>query len=409
LNWNLHGPKASGTWPSGVKFIAPGGIGNVVVVNRNTNAAGGNDYAVSNGSWTAVDSTNVSITIPAVAGDMLSVGVSAMWSGSAYGFLTAATVVSGSPVNYIDTRNNTPGTNGIDGWYDSDNAATPGSGQAISGEYLYTVSAGDISGGKVTIRLYAKASGSGKTILARSGFPLQFVVKNLGSGSVGSTSVATLASNDFTGAQLIRAAATQDAIEILGRAGGTSSFKATITPLALSDSRSWSLPDRSDTFAGLKSNTFTESQSIGTGVARTYLTIDGSSSSTDGGSVIYIQNSGTGVLALGNWSSIYGGEYNSAPTLWAPSERIIVQYGFILGTDPGGSDLLRVGGSINIASGQGYKVAGTKVVGGQASAIADVSTADATDLTSAIALANANKAKINAILAMLRTHGLIAT
>jgi hypothetical protein len=156
----------------------------------------------------------------------------------------------------------------------------------------------------------------------------------------GLTDAASTGANTLTGAQLIRAAATQDAIEILGRAGGTSSFKATITPLELSASRTWSLPDRSDTFAGLKSNTFTEAQ--------------------------------------------------------------------IIGTDPGGSEKLRVGGSVNI-SGLGYRVAGTKIIGGQASAIADVSTADATDLTSAIALANANKAKVNAILSMLRTHGLIAT
>jgi len=95
----------------------------------------------------------------------------------------------------------------------------------------------------------------------------------------------------------------------------------------------------------------------------------------------------------------------------AETDRVIINDNgsVILGTDPGGSELLRVGGSVNIASGQGYKVAGTKVVGGQASAITDVSTADATDLASAIALANANKSKINTILAMLRTHGLIAT
>jgi hypothetical protein len=66
-------------------------------------------------------------------------------------------------------------------------------------------------------------------------------------------------------------------------------------------------------------------------------------------------------------------------------------------------------GSVNVASGYGFKVAGTKVVDAQASAIADISTADATDLASAITLANANKAKINSVLAMLRTHGLIAT
>lgn len=42
------------------------------------------------------------------------------------------------------------------------------------------------------------------------------------------------------------------------------------------------------------------------------------------------------------------------------------------------------------------------------SGITNVTTADATDLASAIALANANKAKINAILAALRSAGVIA-
>lgn len=46
------------------------------------------------------------------------------------------------------------------------------------------------------------------------------------------------------------------------------------------------------------------------------------------------------------------------------------------------------------------------VVGDQA-AVADIATADANDLASAIALANANKAKINTILARLRTAGII--
>lgn len=45
---------------------------------------------------------------------------------------------------------------------------------------------------------------------------------------------------------------------------------------------------------------------------------------------------------------------------------------------------------------------------GPQAAIADIATADATDLASAQALANANKAKINAILAALRAAGIIA-
>jgi hypothetical protein len=66
-------------------------------------------------------------------------------------------------------------------------------------------------------------------------------------------------------------------------------------------------------------------------------------------------------------------------------------------------------GDVLVQSGKVVKVAGNQVLTARQTAIADVSTADATDLTSAIALANANKAKINTILAMLRTHGLIAT
>lgn len=42
-----------------------------------------------------------------------------------------------------------------------------------------------------------------------------------------------------------------------------------------------------------------------------------------------------------------------------------------------------------------------------AAAVSDVSTADATDLASAIALANANKVAINNLLSSLRTAGLL--
>lgn len=45
----------------------------------------------------------------------------------------------------------------------------------------------------------------------------------------------------------------------------------------------------------------------------------------------------------------------------------------------------------------------------QAAAVADIATPDATDLASAVTLANNNKAKINALLAALRTAGLVAS
>jgi hypothetical protein len=52
---------------------------------------------------------------------------------------------------------------------------------------------------------------------------------------------------------------------------------------------------------------------------------------------------------------------------------------------------------------------GTATVTGDLAAVADVATADASDAASAATLANANKAKINTILARLRSAGIIAT
>lgn len=55
-----------------------------------------------------------------------------------------------------------------------------------------------------------------------------------------------------------------------------------------------------------------------------------------------------------------------------------------------------------------YNLAGTEWrVLAPAAAEAAVATADATDLASAVALANANKAKINALLVKLRAQGML--
>lgn len=67
--------------------------------------------------------------------------------------------------------------------------------------------------------------------------------------------VATATGQTFTAAQTFRAAnairseaaSTQDAVVIAGRAGGTSSYAATITPTTLSASRTVTLPDASTT------------------------------------------------------------------------------------------------------------------------------------------------------------------
>jgi hypothetical protein len=423
----------------------------------------------------------------------------------------------------------------------------------------------------------------------------------------GLTDAASTGANTFTGAQLIRAAATQDAIELLGRAGGTSSYKLTITPLALSASRTLSAPDEDGTIALRGSNTFTGVQLLPTGTAaapswafttdpdtgmykigtntlamscggvtsayvdasnfykigwatpatfvcrmangteasptktlsgdhiggisastfyddgvggtgfangagiRFYATEDRSASTSRGQrTVFYSIANGTstqvsrsiltenGSLLIGLLSpttqEITPSSIGSYPRLQilgtsigaqsailqarfdatagdAPQHILAKSRGTAIGTDytavaandtlaiwaaegADGTEFIRAGsircyvdgtvstgvvpgrwefytnnasgvatkaltidssqnitpvGDILVQSGKVVKVAGNQVITARQTAIADVSTADATDLTSAIALANANKAKINTTLAMLRTHGLIAT
>lgn len=78
--------------------------------------------------------------------------------------------------------------------------------------------------------------------------------------------VSTLWPNTFLAQQTVRAAANQDGIALLGRAGGTSSYVATLTPAPLGASRTWTVPDRSDTFAGLGAQTFTGAQTVDLGI-----------------------------------------------------------------------------------------------------------------------------------------------
>lgn len=70
----------------------------------------------------------------------------------------------------------------------------------------------------------------------------------------------TDAAQTFTGTQTVRVSASQDSIAIAGRAGGTSSYVATITPPALSASITITLPAVSATLATLGTNTFTGEQ-----------------------------------------------------------------------------------------------------------------------------------------------------
>lgn len=134
------------------------------------------DISTASSSWADLDS-NLDLTVTAKAGDVLLITLSARWSNEAVSTgVDAATMVSGSPVNYISGGAGGASHFGVQGWFaaGSVNATT---GTAI----LYTVQAGDVSAGTVTLRLRYRGSTSGThTMKGDSNNPIQFGVVNLG-------------------------------------------------------------------------------------------------------------------------------------------------------------------------------------------------------------------------------------
>ena len=127
---------------------------------------------------------------------------------------------------------------------------------------------------------------------------------------------ATGAANTFTAAQTFRAAnavrseaaSTQDAIVIAGRAGGTSSYAATLTPTTLSANRTVTIPDETFTVgyigAPQSTNTTVAASDAGkhiyfTGGSTATLTVNtNSTTAIDVGTVILVVNNNSGNLTI---------------------------------------------------------------------------------------------------------------
>ena len=138
-----------------------------------------------------------------------------------------------------------------------------------------------------------------------------------GSGNLGFSSVvSTGSSNTFTAAQTFRAAnavrseaaSTQDAIVIAGRAGGTSSYAATLTPTTLSANRTVTIPDETFTVgyigAPQSTNTTVAASDAGkhiyfTGGSTATLTVNTNATTPLAtGTVILVVNNNSGNLTI---------------------------------------------------------------------------------------------------------------
>lgn len=136
------------------------------------------DYTLNNaGAFAAIDAANLNLTLPAATGDKLEISLLSRYGNEAINaFIDAATIVSGSPVNWVSGGTGLSTNFGVAGWVGLSGVTnTPG------GSAFYTVQAGDISGGNVTVRLMYRTSGASKTLRAgtASADALFYAVKNL--------------------------------------------------------------------------------------------------------------------------------------------------------------------------------------------------------------------------------------
>lgn len=187
-------------------------------------------------------------------------------------------------------------------------------------------------------------------------------------GGITSAAITATSASGITTLQ----ASTQDAIALLGRAGGTSSYVGTITPTTLTASRTYTMPDATTTIAGLAlSQTFTGIQTI-SNVTNSTTTTNGAlivsggvgiglntniggilnvTHATNGDNAAYLRNthaSGFGPVFRGGGasSSVYLALFQDN----AGSQKMMLNGSgaLILGSDPGGTDLLRIGGRTTI-------------------------------------------------------------
>ena len=129
-------------------------------------------------STTPVDfDTATDITLPATTGDVIELSISMLMQHAyaSYQATDVATVVSGSPVNYVSGTAFASSGQGVSAWRLETEETT-----SVSGSVRYTLVSGDISSGTVLLRLRIKVSGNTGIWLCGADYPAMFMARNLG-------------------------------------------------------------------------------------------------------------------------------------------------------------------------------------------------------------------------------------
>jgi hypothetical protein len=224
--------------------------GNTSIVNADINASAGivdtklatiaTAGKVSNSATSAVSINTASAIVARDASGNFTAGtITAALTGTASGNLVSGGAL-GTPSSGTLTNCTFPTLNQST----TGNAATVTTNANLTG-HITSVGNAAVLGSFTSAQLAAALTdetGSGVNVFATS--------PTLVTPEIGAATGTSLSAIGAAGL-LTRAAATQDGVELIGRAGGTTSLKATITPATLTASRTITLPDATTTLAGL--------------------------------------------------------------------------------------------------------------------------------------------------------------
>jgi hypothetical protein len=138
----------------------------------------------TSGAWQIVKSGGtvpLQAQIAAAAGDKVSISASFMRSSSGQFLDLALLDSSGVPNLYASSGTTTPATEGLPSYYPQA-SSFPG----VGGEWEFTVAAGHISGGLVTLALVTKGTGTG-TVYASTNYPASILLTNTSNSASGSS------------------------------------------------------------------------------------------------------------------------------------------------------------------------------------------------------------------------------